>query len=200
MPERFAPLFRHAQTHPRFRNTALLASLFPARCAGRERLGDPPKRAGYPYLCLYSVDNGPSHFLASIPTPNALLTRTIANGIRTRSAPTSHARWKFVYFTNRIPSSGESLRPAAERLLAPIFEEAGVDVVCSPAQPCTIIKRRNICAPGGRKNASPTVEASRCRSWSVHVAEKFEGAKRTIPARRHLTSLTGGRRRRAVYR
>lgn len=87
-------------------------------------------RAGYPSLCLYSFDNGAAHFL--VLDSNAympLLSADYREWIR-RDLLTSRARWKFVFFHQPgFHAAADHFRQQKMRLLAPLFEEAGVDIV-----------------------------------------------------------------------
>jgi acid phosphatase type 7 len=86
----------------------------------------------YPALCNYSFDNGPAHFLCLDANRYvAVNDENLRNWIRS-DLTRSQARWKFVVFHH--PGFQSSLKHYSEqkmRLLAPLFEQCGVDVVFS---------------------------------------------------------------------
>ncbi len=86
--------------------------------------------ASYPALAVYSFDNGPAHFLildnsgyANLETPK--LREWIEADLRGSPAP-----WKFVCIHGPIFHSSREHYPEQKmRLLAPLFESCGVDIV-----------------------------------------------------------------------
>lgn len=84
----------------------------------------------YPGLCNYSFDNGAGHFLCLdanryVPVTDAELQAWIREDL-TRS----RAKWKMVFFHHPGFNSSKAHNSEQKmRLLAPLFEECGVDVV-----------------------------------------------------------------------
>ncbi len=84
----------------------------------------------YPALGAYSFDNGPAHFLVLDNSGYAnLLTPKMHDWIE-HDLRSSHAPWKFVCIHAPIfHSSREHYSEQKMRLLAPLFESCGVDIV-----------------------------------------------------------------------
>ncbi|MEW6304606.1 MAG: metallophosphoesterase [Verrucomicrobiota bacterium] len=84
----------------------------------------------YPALCNYSFDNGPAHFLCLDANRYAMMTdATLRQWIQDDLTSTT-ARWKFVFFHQPgFNSSDKHYTEQRTRLLAPLFEKCGVDVV-----------------------------------------------------------------------
>ena len=86
--------------------------------------------ASYPAICTYSFDNGPAHFLVLDSNRYVLVADPEYQRWIRDDLEKSNARWKIVCFHH--PGFNSSARHNSEqkmRLLAPLFEECGVDVV-----------------------------------------------------------------------
>jgi predicted phosphodiesterase len=103
-------------------------------------LGEPQQVAAFkqaagpvwPALGFYSFDNGPVHFLALdanryVSFTNAALLKWIENDLRSTKQP-----WKLVFFHHPgFHSSWAHYNEQKMRVLAPLFEACGVDIVFS---------------------------------------------------------------------
>lgn len=143
--------------------------------------------AGYPALCLYSFDSGPAHFLAlDSNTYTPILSADYREWIR-RDLMASKARWKFVYFHHPGFNMSASHRNHQKmRLLAPVFEEAGVDIVFAGHVHNYQRSKPLRFAP---KDAIP--EWGLPVRGTYQIDEKFDGATNTKP-NGVLYIVTGG--------
>lgn len=86
----------------------------------------------YPALGAYSFDNGPAHFLILDNSGYAKLDSPKMLEWIERDLTGSHAPWKFVCMHAPIfHSSREHYSEQKMRLLAPLFERCGADLICS---------------------------------------------------------------------
>ena len=84
----------------------------------------------YPGLCFYSFDDGPAHFLCLDSNPYVDVSDPALQKWIKDDLSGSQAKWKFAFFHH--PGFNASAKHATEqrmRLLAPLFESAGVDIV-----------------------------------------------------------------------
>lgn len=86
----------------------------------------------YPALGAYSFDNGPAHFLILDNSGYAKLDSPKMLEWIEHDLTTSHAPWKFVCMHAPVfHSSREHYSEQKMRLLAPLFERCGADLICS---------------------------------------------------------------------
>ena len=84
----------------------------------------------YPGLCNYSFDNGAGHFLCLDANRYVPVTDTDLQAWIRRDLTQSKAKWKMVFFHHPGFNSSKAHNSEQKmRLLAPLFEECGVDVV-----------------------------------------------------------------------
>jgi predicted phosphodiesterase len=141
----------------------------------------------YPGLCFYSFDNGPGHFLCLDANKYVLpLDPKLLDWIKD-DLTKSTAKWKFVFFHQ--PGFNSSLKHNDEqrmRLLAPLFESCGVDVVLAGhvhnyqrSKPLTFVPTEN------KLNARGLVPGK------LTMDEEFDGQKNTRP-KGIIYVVTGG--------
>ena len=86
----------------------------------------------YPGLCFYAFENGPALFLCLDANSYTNPTDPLLHAWIRRQLTQSRARWKFVYFHHPgFHSSAMHYGDQRMRLLAPLFESCGVDIVFS---------------------------------------------------------------------
>lgn len=144
--------------------------------------------AGYPHLSLYSFDNGPAHFLVLDSDNYVPVTDPAFHDWIRRDLTGSRAVWKFVFFHH--PGFNSNRKHAGEqkmRLLAPLFEECGVDAVFAGhvhdyqrSKPLRFTP--NDPAP---KNATGPIRGT------FALDEQFDGVTHTVP-RGIVYFVTGG--------
>lgn len=134
--------------------------------------------AGYPHLSLYSFDNGPAHFLVLDSDNYVSVTDPAWRDWIRRDLTGSKAAWKFVFFHH--PGFNSNRKHAEDqkmRLLAPLFEECGVDVVFSGhvhdyqrSKPLRFAPND----PAPEKTKGPI-------RGTFRFDEQFDGVTRTVP-------------------
>ena len=86
--------------------------------------------SAYPGLCNYSFDNGAGHFLCLDANRYVPVTDIDLQAWIRRDLTQSKAKWKMVFFHQPGFNSSKSHNSEQKmRLLSPLFEECGVDVV-----------------------------------------------------------------------
>ncbi len=86
--------------------------------------------SAYPGLCNYSFDNGAGHFLCLDANRYVPVTDIDLQAWIRKDLKESKARWKMVFFHQPGFNSSKSHNSEQKmRLLSPLFEECGVDVV-----------------------------------------------------------------------
>ena len=99
----------------------------PAAATFRQSAG-----SSYPALGNYSFDDGPAHFLILDNNGYAKLDSPKMLEWIERDLTVSHAPWKFVCIhAPMFHSSREHYNEQKTRLLAPLFERCGADLICS---------------------------------------------------------------------
>jgi len=136
------------------------------------------ENAGYPYLCLYSFDDGDAHFLVLDSTAfMPVLSADYREWIR-RDLMESKSRWKFVLFHHPgFNSSANHRNQQKMRLLSPLFEEAGVTIVFSGH---VHNYQRSKPLRFEPKDVIPEVPALSVRG-QFQLDDQFDGIQRTEP-------------------
>jgi hypothetical protein len=143
----------------------------------------------YPAICAYSFDYGPAHFVAL--DSNSYTTKELEKMIPwiERDLASTSQRWKFVCFhAPAFHTSKEHFTEQKMRLLEPLFEKAGVDIVFAGhvhnyqrSKPLRFTPNPPKRDPKGRVNGS------------FELDDTFDGSKDTTPAGIiHIVSGGGG--------
>jgi len=156
----------------------------PAAATFRQSVG-----SSYPSLGAYSFDNGPAHFLILDDSGYAKLDSPKMLEWIERDLTASRVPWKFVCIhAPAFHSSNEHYNEQKMRLLVPLFERCGADLVCSGhvhnyqrSLPMRFKPDSDKAQPGGLVNGSFTLD------------KVFDGATHTRPdGLIHLVAGGGG--------
>ena len=138
------------------------------------------KAAGpaYPGLCNYSFDNGAGHFLCLDANRYVPVTDLDLQAWIRQDLMRSKARWKMVFFHQPGFNSSKSHNSEQKmRLLSPLFEECGVDVVFAGHVHNYQRSKPLRFTPDDPRRLS----ASGLVHGTFRLDEEFDGIKRTRP-------------------